>query len=47
MHDEMKSRGAADVYKWWNFMTADITGELTFGESFRMLEKGEVGSNES
>ncbi|KAI9369047.1 cytochrome P450 [Aspergillus egyptiacus] len=42
MRDEMKSRGAADVYKWWTFMTADLTGELTFGESFRMLEKGET-----
>lgn len=43
----MKSRGAADIYKWWKFMTADLIGELTFGDSFRMLELGEVGSNKT
>ena len=39
MRDEMKQRGAADVFKWWLFMAADIIGELTFGESLRMLEQ--------
>ncbi|KAH9895505.1 cytochrome P450 [Xylariomycetidae sp. FL2044] len=38
---EMETHGAADVYKWANFMTADVIAELTFGESFYMLEKGE------
>ncbi|KAM4060191.1 cytochrome p450 [Hirsutella rhossiliensis] len=38
--EEMKSRGAADVFKWWLFMTTDTIGELTFGDSFRMLELG-------
>jgi len=37
---EMASRGAADVFKWWLFMATDIIGELTFGDSFRMLELG-------
>lgn len=41
--EEMQSRGAADVFKWWLFMATDIIGELSFGESFRMLEAGEVG----
>lgn len=40
MAEEMKSRGAADVLKWWMFMATDIIGELSFGESFRMLEYG-------
>jgi cytochrome P450 len=42
MEEEYKTRGAADVYKWWLFMTTDIIGELSFGESFRMLESGKV-----
>ncbi|RYP59875.1 hypothetical protein DL770_010126 [Monosporascus sp. CRB-9-2] len=37
---EMKLKGAADVYKWWMCMTTDVIGELTFGESFRMLQTG-------
>ncbi|KAH8887131.1 cytochrome P450 [Thozetella sp. PMI_491] len=39
--EEMKRRGAADVFKWSIFMATDVIGELSFGESFRMLEKGE------
>lgn len=39
----MEARGAADVFKWWFFMATDIIGELTFGESFRTLEHGQVG----
>ncbi|KAF2183128.1 cytochrome protein [Zopfia rhizophila CBS 207.26] len=37
---EMKKRGCADVLKWWVFMATDIIGELSFGDSFRMLEQG-------
>ncbi|PHH62836.1 hypothetical protein CDD81_6636 [Ophiocordyceps australis] len=40
--DEMKTRGAADVLKWWLFLATDTIGELTFGESFRMLELGRI-----
>ena len=40
--EEMNSRGAADVAKWWLFMATDIIGELSFGESFKTLEYGEV-----
>lgn len=32
-----------DVYHWFLSMATDIIGELSFGESFRMLETGEVG----
>ncbi|KAI8626564.1 cytochrome P450 [Xylariaceae sp. FL1651] len=42
MEEEYKTRGAADIYKWWLFMTTDVIGELSFGESFRMLESGKV-----
>ncbi|KAK4697094.1 hypothetical protein P7C71_g942, partial [Lecanoromycetidae sp. Uapishka_2] len=40
MSEEMKIRGVADVYKWWTFLATDVIGELSFGESFRMLEYG-------
>jgi cytochrome P450 len=39
---ELESRGVADVFKWWFFMATDIIGELSFGDSFRMLEAGKV-----
>ncbi|KAJ5377973.1 uncharacterized protein N7496_005382 [Penicillium cataractarum] len=39
--EEMGKRGVADVFKWWLFMATDVIGELSFGESFRMLEAGE------
>ena len=43
MAEEMRGgKGFADVYKWALFMTTDVIGELTFGESFKMLERGEV-----
>ncbi|KAL1603476.1 hypothetical protein SLS60_005063 [Paraconiothyrium brasiliense] len=38
----MKRYGAADVLKWWMFFSTDVIGELTFGDSFRMLEQGKV-----
>ncbi|KAI2786849.1 Cytochrome monooxygenase [Penicillium oxalicum] len=41
MVEEMTSRKVADVFKWWLFMATDIIGELSFGESFRMLEARE------
>lgn len=40
--EEMKSRGAADMFKWCLFFSTDVIGELTFGESFRMLDIGKV-----
>ncbi|KAE8154108.1 cytochrome P450 [Aspergillus avenaceus] len=41
IQEEMKAVGVADIYKWWFFMATDVIGELTFGESFRMTEKGQ------
>ncbi|MBE3046281.1 cytochrome P450 [Candidatus Bathyarchaeota archaeon] len=42
--EEMNSRGAADVFKWFLFYSTDVIGELSFGQSFRMLEIGMVRS---
>lgn len=42
IQEEIQNRGAADVFKWWLFMATDIIGELSFGESFHMLETGKV-----
>jgi len=39
---EMKREGAADIMKWWLYFSTDVIGELTFGDSFRMLEQGKV-----
>lgn len=44
MRQEMKAKGAADLYKIWMHMTTDVIGELTFGESFKMLEQDEASS---
>lgn len=40
MKEELKVRGAIDVFQWSLFMATDIIGELSFGESFHMLEQG-------
>jgi cytochrome P450 len=42
IQNEMETRGASDVYKWFFFFATDVIGELSFGESFRMLEQGKV-----
>lgn len=43
MREELKKQGTVDIFKWWMFMTSDVIGELTFGESFKTLEQGKVG----
>jgi cytochrome P450 len=42
MREELHQQGAMDIFKWWMFMTTDIIGELTFGESFNTLEQAKV-----
>ncbi|UNI20627.1 hypothetical protein JDV02_006697 [Purpureocillium takamizusanense] len=39
--EEMRSKGAADMYKWWLLFATDVIAELSFGESFNTLEHGE------
>ncbi|KAK2060087.1 cytochrome P450 [Colletotrichum caudatum] len=34
--------GTADLVKWWTLMTTDVLAHLSFGESFDILELGEV-----
>ena len=34
--------GRADILKWFTFMATDVIGELSFGESFNMLEQETV-----
>lgn len=45
MGAEMDQRGAVDVFKWFMFLATDVIGELSFGESFQMLEKGKVSQS--
>jgi cytochrome P450 len=42
MREQMDTNGVVDVYEWWVFMSTDIIGELSFGESFELLENGKV-----
>lgn len=37
--------GKVDVFKWWSLMGADIVGCLGFGESFGLLELGDVSES--
>lgn len=39
---EMKTTGSANIFKWFLFMSTDIIGELSFAESFRMLDQAKV-----
>ncbi|CAJ2504798.1 Uu.00g121920.m01.CDS01 [Anthostomella pinea] len=41
MGEEMQRREVADVFHWFLSMGTDIIGELSFGQSFEMLETGE------
>lgn len=43
MGEETAQNGFTDIYKWWTLMAADVMGEVTFGRSFGLLEKGKVG----
>jgi cytochrome P450 len=43
MREEIQARETVDILKWWMFMATDIIGELTFGDSFCMLDQGKVG----
>ena len=40
IHSPVK-RGKVDMTQWYNFTTFDVIGDLSFGESFQALEKGE------
>ncbi|GJC95980.1 cytochrome P450 [Colletotrichum higginsianum] len=40
IRDENTTRGAADIAKWFMFLSFDVIGDLAFGESFGNLESG-------
>ncbi|KAF6820296.1 benzoate 4-monooxygenase cytochrome [Colletotrichum musicola] len=40
IQQEGKKRGAADIAKWFMFLSFDVIGDLTFGEGFGQLESG-------
>ncbi|KAB5578826.1 cytochrome protein [Coniochaeta sp. 2T2.1] len=40
MEEEADALGVVDVYKWFSFLTADVIGGLSYGDSFHMLETG-------
>ena len=39
---EHQKNGHVDIYRWMHFFATDVIGELSFGDSFRMLELGKV-----
>lgn len=43
MREDVDRKGWTDVFQWFMFMATDVIGELSFGDSFRMLETGKVG----
>lgn len=42
MKKERVAQGYVDLLKWLNYYTIDVMGELSFGHSFEMLERGKV-----
>jgi hypothetical protein len=42
---DLETMGRADILKWWTLFAMDVISELCFGESFRMLDVGKVGSS--
>ncbi|KAL0931107.1 benzoate 4-monooxygenase cytochrome [Colletotrichum truncatum] len=44
IREENETRGAADIAKWFMFLSFDIIGDLVFGEGFGQLESGVVSN---
>ena len=40
--EDIHVKGTADIFQWWTYLATDMIGELSFGDSFRMLEQGKV-----
>ena len=45
--EEAKREGSANTMKWWTCMTADVSGQLMFGEDFHNLQTGKVSAFQS
>lgn len=39
---EQAEAGRCDIFAWWNYYALDVIGQVSFGESFNMLEIGKV-----
>jgi hypothetical protein len=43
LRDEaLRNDGVVDILKWVNFLTTDVIGDLSFGESFGGLDSGKL-----
>lgn len=42
MVNDAAQHGSVDVMKWWTLMASDISAHIMFGESFHVIEKGEM-----
>lgn len=42
MSEDIKASSRTDAFKWFLFMATDVIGEASFGESFQMLETGQM-----
>ncbi|KAI2476749.1 benzoate 4-monooxygenase cytochrome P450 [Pyrenophora tritici-repentis] len=40
--EQLKKRKKVDLTQWLNYLLFDLSGDLTYGESWRCLEKGEA-----
>ena len=47
MKGESEMEGSTDVLKWWTLMATDVATHLMFGDSFHMIEEGNVGRSPS
>jgi cytochrome P450 len=39
---QLKGRETADLAKWFNYLSFDLSGDLSFGESFDCLKNGKA-----
>jgi cytochrome P450 len=44
LNQQLQEEGYMDVLRWFHYMSVDIISDLSFGESFGLLEAGEVSS---
>lgn len=42
IQNELTTGGVCDIFKWATFLATDVSAHLMFGESFEMLQRGEV-----
>ena len=45
MREEAMATGSVDILKWWTLFAMDVIGQLSFGESFGMVQSGKASGN--